>query len=335
MKAVTPVIALVMLMLITVGSVGMAYTWFSNMMTAQTEETIAIPIGGVQCVNNRISVIVTNTGANSNITDNDIVVAEINGTSVRNTPFFGGFNLNGLVGYWRFENDGRDYSGYGNTGSVYGAINTAGRFGNALRFDGVNDYVSYPSLGSGWSASTVTNWFKSSTGGSVISYRGGGACGSDGLPVVASDSFSLMCTDSGLFKVAYSGKDLRDGNWHFAATTFNGWNVSIYIDGSLVGTSTNFDSAQTVSFNFATNSIGAYLSNGQFFNGTIDEVMIWNRSLTPDEVAQLNKTNLGAFTLAPNKAVTLISRYPVFSKGKHTVRIGTRNSVIERTVDCL
>ncbi|MBI4177320.1 MAG: hypothetical protein HY516_04340, partial [Candidatus Aenigmarchaeota archaeon] len=46
MKAITPVIALVMLLLITVGLVGISYAWFSGVMSAQTSKVISIPPGG-------------------------------------------------------------------------------------------------------------------------------------------------------------------------------------------------------------------------------------------------------------------------------------------------
>jgi len=52
----------------------------------------------------------------------------------------------GLVGYWRFdEGEGGtayDYSGHGNHGTIEGAAWTDGIYGNALYFDGVDDYVS-------------------------------------------------------------------------------------------------------------------------------------------------------------------------------------------------
>ncbi len=89
-KGITPVIALVMLMLITVGMVGIAYTWFSGLTTSQTEKTVAIPPGAAYCfigaqpgggTANNISIIITNNGASSNIFKSDFVVATIDGTN--------------------------------------------------------------------------------------------------------------------------------------------------------------------------------------------------------------------------------------------------------------
>ncbi|MFH0890371.1 MAG: hypothetical protein V1836_04525, partial [Candidatus Aenigmatarchaeota archaeon] len=123
MKGITPVISLIMLMLVTVGIVGVSYTWFSGLMASNTEKIITIPPGGAQCYNSKINVMIRNSGTALNITDDDIVVADINGVSVRNTLFFGGFNQNGLVGYWRFEQSNgsaatNDSSGMGNMGTL-------------------------------------------------------------------------------------------------------------------------------------------------------------------------------------------------------------------------
>lgn len=47
-----------------------------------------------------------------------------------------------LVGLWHFDGDALDSSGNDNDGDVYGATaGVPGKFGNALSFDGVNDYV--------------------------------------------------------------------------------------------------------------------------------------------------------------------------------------------------
>ena len=53
----------------------------------------------------------------------------------------------GLVGYWSFNDIsdlGHDDSGSENDGTVYGDSSTAGIIGNALSFDGINDYVLVP-----------------------------------------------------------------------------------------------------------------------------------------------------------------------------------------------
>ncbi len=86
MKAITPVIALVMLMLITIGLVGIAAVWFSGVLNSSTEKSIAIPMGGVYCPGSGLSVplvvMVLNNGAQSSITAADIKIFTIDGSAV-------------------------------------------------------------------------------------------------------------------------------------------------------------------------------------------------------------------------------------------------------------
>ena len=68
--------------------------------------------------------------------------------------------LNELVGYWPFEGNANDATGYGNYGTVIGAILTAGKIGQAYKFDGVDDYIVVSS-----SSSIVITI---ATGGSIV-----------------------------------------------------------------------------------------------------------------------------------------------------------------------
>ena len=79
-KGITPVIALVMLILITIGIVGLFYGWSSGFFSTQIEKSITIPSGGATCKNGLVTVRVLNTGASSTITDSDVIVAQISGT---------------------------------------------------------------------------------------------------------------------------------------------------------------------------------------------------------------------------------------------------------------
>ncbi|MFH0889978.1 MAG: LamG domain-containing protein [Candidatus Aenigmatarchaeota archaeon] len=359
MKGITPVISLIMLMLVTVGIVGVSYTWFSGLMASNTEKIITIPPGGAQCYNNKINVIVRNSGTTTNITDDDIVVADINGVSVRNTLFFGGFNQNGLVGYWRFEQSNgsaatNDSSGYGNmgtltnmnlTGNSTSGLTTNGRFGNALVFDGVNDYVDAGSAVSLYTPTlTVSAWIYENTlpkvgdqlgiveqsitpgysGWSMLTCCGGG-----------SSVYVFNAANTGGSLISASAGTVTTGRWiHLVGTVDNSF-IKIYRNGVL-SDSQPFTTA--VRTNTQTIKIGKYAYFGEtnsYFNGAIDEVQIWNRVLSFEEISQLNKTNSGNFTLGPNQGTQLIRNYPIFASGKYTVRIGTRSNVAEMTVDCL
>ena len=86
--------------------------------------------------------------------------------------FFGLINCSsyaeekGLVGYWKFDEIkggiAKDSSGNGNDGTIYGAEAIAGKTGQVLSFDGVNDYVDCGNNGSLkiTDAITVEAWVK-------------------------------------------------------------------------------------------------------------------------------------------------------------------------------
>ncbi|PXF51347.1 MAG: hypothetical protein C4B55_02845 [Candidatus Methanophagaceae archaeon] len=81
----------------------------------------------------------------------------------------GGGSDEGLVAEWRFDEGAgsvlHDSSGNGNDGVIHGATWTEGKFGNALRFDGQDDFVEVPhssSLNLG-KYFTITTWIKPTT----------------------------------------------------------------------------------------------------------------------------------------------------------------------------
>lgn len=77
MKGITPVIALTMLVLITVGIIGVASIWFSGVLSGSSEKVIAIPNGGVYCSGSTISVTILNLGASSSISNSDIKILKV------------------------------------------------------------------------------------------------------------------------------------------------------------------------------------------------------------------------------------------------------------------
>ena len=78
---------------------------------------------------------------------------------------------------------------------------------------------------------------------------------------------------------------IMDNQWHHAAVTWNHSLIQMYVDGLPVD---SFDtSAYPMEHNVYNISIGGNLMDGYDFNGAIDELVIWNRSLSPEEVFAL------------------------------------------------
>lgn len=208
----------------------------------------------------------------------------------------------GLVGYWPFNGNANDESGNGNNGTVNGASLTTDRFGNvnkAYSFDGVNDYIQCLQGGpTGNPSSTVTFWVKTNTSksGHIFSYGGNGVSGGDYRilinPYVAcTNSIAIDNYNSG---IAYSVT--FQNVWDFYTVTYNGnlgnnlSYASIYRNGILLNNPCfNLNNVNT---NFLGNypiTFGKYHGTipTDFLNASLDEIRIYNRVLTQEEITYL------------------------------------------------
>jgi hypothetical protein len=207
---------------------------------------------------------------------------------------------NGLVGWWPFNGNANDESGNGNIGTVNGATLTSDRFGNigkAYRFDGNSNYITTSPIGLpiGNQSRTISSWFNTSTSViptnqypniQMINGYGSGEGGQVIFPqsVTASQGLAWFETGSSVNNI-FSINRVNDGSWHNIVTTYNGPNseVKMYIDGIYQGC-TSLLNINTISSNFI---IGGCPWATIFFKGFIDDIAIYNRALTQQEVTQL------------------------------------------------
>jgi hypothetical protein len=213
---------------------------------------------------------------------------------------------NGLVGYWPFNGNANDLSGNGNNGTVNGATLTSDRFGNAnsaYNFDGNNNHilVSDNSTLSGFSDITISLWvnisqFPSASdpfSGLVTKWYGSGNCGG------MTDNYACYLRTNNQFvagtnqyrnypNMLQSPSNLSTSNWYHLVIVHNSTTGgSIYINGSLVSTY-NTSGALCSS----TNPLYFGCDNGlgvinRFFNGKLDDIGIWNRALTQQEITNM------------------------------------------------
>jgi hypothetical protein len=206
---------------------------------------------------------------------------------------------NGLVGWWPFNGNANDESGNGNNGTVNGAILTSDRLGNANKaysFDGVDDNIlvnsnfydiSIPHTISMWVSikdiqmigqylwnttphvgeAFVYNWYN--TTNNVTYCLGNGASG-----------WSISCGTQQTF--------LTNSNniWYQYAMTYNNGIWQIYTNGILLDT---FSSSNLPSgiYSLVFGDISPSLSTHESMNGKIDDIGIWNRALTQQEITAL------------------------------------------------
>jgi hypothetical protein len=205
----------------------------------------------------------------------------------------------GLVAEYGFnETSGtnlNDSSGMSNHGVVAGAVwNSAGKYGGALSFDGSNDWVSVADSSSLdlTNGLTLEAWVKPATSSGwrtvILKERSGHL------------SYSLYgSTDSGLPSseiVTNTNYDTRGAsslplnNWSHLAASYDGANLRLFVNGNQV-------SSRAVAGNIATSSevlrIGGNSIWGEYFQGLIDEVRIYNRALSVAEIQTDMNTPIG------------------------------------------
>ncbi len=212
------------------------------------------------------------------------------------------FKPAGLVAQWDFDegsgSTARDTSGNVNHGDINGAEWVDGRVGKALEFDGV-DYVEVPDspelrLGT---KQTVEAWVNvNAYPSSWARFVGKGDAGSSrnyGLWIQNDGDILYQFQDSvaGIIRNIWNNAGPGDpaniplgSGWHQVVGTFDGTIARLYIDGNEVN-ATDYSGSIPVT-NAESLMIGARQS-GNYFNGTIDQVRIYNRALSPEEVESL------------------------------------------------
>ena len=205
-----------------------------------------------------------------------------------------------LVASWHFDegsgNITYDSSGNDNDGTIYGATWVDGKFGKALSFDGIDDYVDCgdsESLRLGTSDFTIAVWFKENTGvsshGSLISKGTYAANGEYAIYVFNGDHIRY-CFEGDCEHGDHTG--LNDWQWHFMVSVQNGSVNRGYIDCELDAENTDMSvdittnkhqgiGVRNLGVDGSTNLADAY------FNGIIDEVFIFKRALSEEEILDL------------------------------------------------
>ena len=210
---------------------------------------------------------------------------------------------NGLVGWWPFNGNANDESGNGNNGTVNGATLTTDKFGNigkAYSFDGVNDFIQVASTGfpSGNQSRTLSVWFKVSQYPSpnntytLLNYGTAGNNNSCGLAID-----SIFSGGPRLFFFSWSQADVFDTiffnkqEWHNLIGSFDGTTGKLYLDGNLLSSKISNWNTELNSFTIGKNN-QTNSSPGYFTKGNIDDIGIWNRALTQQEITDLYNGNI-------------------------------------------
>ena len=213
------------------------------------------------------------------------------------------------ISHWKFDEGEGDiaYDSAGdNDGTIYGAQWTAGKIGDwALHFDGVDDYVETDFLdhsdevtASAWVSVFERNGeqdivcnFESSGYGLLYDYGG-------------DNKFAWVAHINGSYRFASSNTVIEQNKWYYVAATYDGDSGYLYVDG--VKQMDSFEVDGTITDPIFPIIIGANPNPGgnfvHHFDGIIDDVRLYDRALSGEEIRQLYEEGRGSKAFAPNPA---------------------------------
>jgi hypothetical protein len=243
---------------------------------------------------------------------------KIGGTMKINGPNSSATLSNGLLGHWTFDGsemgptNALDRTANGNNGTlVSGPKPTIGKLGQALSFDGLNDYVevSNPnSLEISGAKISIAFWINpNDTGTDVVVLHKAWANDTVssnpyeyGIELNGTDhafDFFFNTDATGALNGPFGASTAaRFGEWQHVAFTYDGANVRQYIDGVLVATTAETDSLGTNGFGDTEFKIAVDPAGGQAAKMLLDDVRIYNRALSAEEIKRLHKLG-GTYTL--------------------------------------
>jgi N-acetylneuraminic acid mutarotase len=208
--------------------------------------------------------------------------------------------LNGLVGWWKFdETSGTvayDSSGNGNNGNLTGGPTwVTGKIDGALSFDGLDDYVSIPATADLDLVNlNISAWINTSNyrqDGFIFEKTSNGQVNSQYNLFLQYNSNSLHWRtkpDSGNYHESRLATNTLT-SWNFVSASYDGITKQIFLNANL-STSDSFSGAIVQNPN-GISLIGKHPPANYFFNGLIDDVRIYDRALSAQEVQALY--NLG------------------------------------------
>ncbi|HEX3131761.1 MAG TPA: LamG domain-containing protein [Thermoanaerobaculia bacterium] len=192
------------------------------------------------------------------------------------------------VSWWRGEGNAADSAGTKAGTLVGGTTFDLGKVGQAFRFDGVDDRVEIPNLGS-FTQITAQAWVyregATNTRESLVSYELG--CGivlslnENGVSQLP----RLWVNVNGSWQFAEGTQPFPFGRWTHLAGTYDGQEIRLYVDGALAAVTPAVGNMTQCNEKVALGSRRSF--DQYFFPGRLDEVTIFDRALSASEIQAL------------------------------------------------
>jgi hypothetical protein len=259
---------------------------------------------------------------------------------------------NGLVGYWPFSGNANDESGNGNNGTVNGATLTTDRYGNAnsaYNFITNSDIIQNQNFNMTSQNFTISVWAKLLTTYSYTLFNvvefgpidnttiGGFSLRIDqNNSVYGNNMYQIYgITNNEIHSDSYEFNLLNI--WNNIIFTKDGENTRLYLNGQLI--SSNID-AGTISYANSWLQFGnkGNINNNLVGSRLIDDIGIWNRALTQQEITNLYNSvstnecltmtiNTGALSTNPVTYTSTVNIYPNPANDQITIDCGNLANV--------
>jgi len=255
--------------------------------------------------------------------------------AIKDYPFTTQNSANGLISQYTFTGNANDVSGNGNTGTPQGgATLTTDRFGvtsNAYNFDGSSGYISTTNqtASPGPQVFTINMWFNTTTeGGRLIGFgdQKTGTSGSYDRHIYMDNAGEIIF---GIYNgatetiqtplVSSGGTDYADGTWHMVTASLSQAGMKLYMDGVLVASNTSYTVPQVYAgyWKIGYDNLAGWPSapSDYYFTGQLDDIDIYNRLLTDNEVASLQGAEVtpvcvgGTLSFSANPAIASGNTY--------------------------
>jgi hypothetical protein len=258
-------------------------------------------------------------------------------------------------------NNATNYATTNRNGSVSGAMlnKTAGRSGHgAYQFDGTDDNieVTLPGIITGANPRSVSLWMNPDAAQSRSVFGYGGLSADELFDVLLIGGIVGIHWAGNGVTTEFSNTAYTVGSWQHVVFTYNGTTIKSYINGVNKDTVTKTLSTASSAVRIGDGFFGIY----RFFDGFVDDVVLFNRTLSPEQVLALNasrndfivsqETDIGdrwQAAITPNDGVqdgaiklsnnlTIVSNRPIVSNvilnSTHRTNLTTDNLTVYWTV---
>ena len=167
-----------------------------------------------------------------------------------------------------------------------------------LHFDRVDDFVEVPEASkfiAGSDQITMAGWFwcdELAYGQGMMAFRNGGT-GDGEMYLIQLDNGRVECRlilRGTTYEVVAPNFTVRPEQWQHFAWTYNGTRVSLFVDGTMIGSAPAIGTFTSTDTPLA---LGDHISPFNFFyGGRIDEFSLWNRGLTEAEIKDMMDNEL-------------------------------------------